>query len=86
MINAISNAIPSHPVAQTTAASQPAAKPAATTAPAAVPPAVTVNISSAAAAMAKELTETPAQTAKEANSGDIQAKKLLAREVAERMK
>jgi len=41
----------------------------------------TVQISSASQAM-QEATETPAQTAKEAQSGDIQAKKLLAKEAA----
>ena len=43
-----------------------------------------VQISSAAQAALKELTETQAQTTKEANSGDIQAKRLLAKEAAEK--
>ena len=42
----------------------------------------TVQISSAAKAALQEAMETPAQTAKEAHSGDIQAKKLLAKEEA----
>jgi hypothetical protein len=37
----------------------------------------------AAAAAMKEVRETPAQTAKEAVHGDLQAKRLLAKEVAE---
>ncbi len=39
---------------------------------------------SAAAALRQELTETAAQTAREASQGDIQAKNLLAREAAEK--
>jgi hypothetical protein len=46
-------------------------------------PTDTVTLS-AAAAMRQELTETAAQTAKEASQGDIQAKNLLAREAAEK--
>jgi hypothetical protein len=41
-----------------------------------------VQISSAAKQALQEATETAAQTAKEAQSGDIQAKKLLAKEDA----
>ena len=43
-----------------------------------------VQISSAAQAALKELTETQAETTKEANAGDLQAKRLLAKEVAEK--
>jgi TRAP-type mannitol/chloroaromatic compound transport system substrate-binding protein len=43
----------------------------------------TVQISNAAKIL-QEATETPAQTAKEAGSGDLQAKALLARETADR--
>jgi len=43
----------------------------------------TVTIS-AAAAQRQELTETAAQTAKEASQGDAQARRLQAREAAER--
>jgi hypothetical protein len=39
----------------------------------------TVQISSAAQALAKESLETPAQTAKEASAGDPQAIRLLAK-------
>jgi hypothetical protein len=42
----------------------------------------TVQISSAARKALQEATETHEQTAKEARSGDIQAKRLLAKEVA----
>ena len=43
-----------------------------------------VQISSAAQAALKELTETKEQTVQEANRGDIQAKRLLAKEAAEK--
>jgi hypothetical protein len=42
----------------------------------------TVQISSAAKKALQEATETPEQTAKEARSGDLQAKRLLAKETA----
>lgn len=42
----------------------------------------TVQISSAAKKAFQEATETPTQTAKEARSGDLQAKHLLAKEQA----
>jgi hypothetical protein len=41
-----------------------------------------VQLSSAAQAALRETVETPAQTAKEASSGDAQAKRLLAKEEA----
>jgi hypothetical protein len=44
----------------------------------------TVQISNAAQAALKEVTETQAQTAKEASSGDHQAQRLLAIEAAAR--
>jgi hypothetical protein len=40
----------------------------------------TVQLSSTARSIAQEALETPAQTAREANAGDAQAKRLLARE------
>lgn len=43
-----------------------------------------VRISDAAQKMQQEATETPAQTAQEAAKGDAQAKRLLAREDAEK--
>jgi hypothetical protein len=42
----------------------------------------TVQVSSAAKQALQEATETAAQTAKEAQSGDLQAKRLLAKETA----
>jgi len=45
-------------------------------------PTDTVTLSAAAQAMVKEMSETPAQTAKEAASGDHQAQRLLAKEMA----
>ena len=42
----------------------------------------TVQISSTAKSASQELTETPAQTAMEARSGDVQAQRLLAKEAA----
>jgi len=44
----------------------------------------TVQISNAAKALLQESLETPAQTAKEASSGDVQAIRLLARHAAAR--
>jgi hypothetical protein len=41
-----------------------------------------VQISNLAKAALQEAIETPAQTAKEANGGDLQAKRLLAKEAA----
>lgn len=41
-----------------------------------------VQLSSAAQAALRETVETPAQTAKEAGSGDMQAKRLLAKQEA----
>ena len=41
-----------------------------------------VQLSSAAQAALRESVETPAQTAKEASSGDVQAKRLLAKQEA----
>jgi len=42
----------------------------------------TVQLSGAAQSALREATETPAQTAKEAGSGDMQAKRLLAKQEA----
>ena len=41
-----------------------------------------VQLSSAAQAALREALETPAQTAKEAGTGDVQAKRLLAKHAA----
>lgn len=69
-------------------APQPSAVPTSgTKVPPRMPPASTatdtVHISAAAQAM-QEAAETPAQTAREASAGDLQAKHLLAREAAEK--
>ncbi len=78
MISPVSSA----PHAQPAAAVQPspARQPARAAAPQA-PVTDTVKISNAAKIL-QEAIETPAQTAKEAGSGDLQAKALLAREAA----
>lgn len=47
-------------------------------------PADTVQISSAAQQALKEIIETPAQTAQEATGGDAVAKRLLAKESADK--
>jgi hypothetical protein len=51
-------------------------------APAAAVPQDVVQLSTAAQAALREATETPAQTAKEAGHGDVQAKHLLAKQAA----
>jgi len=76
MVSPITQVTPSQAAEQPTAARQPAPQPKAQPAPT-----DTVTLSSAAA-LRQELTETAAQTAKEAAQGDIQAKHLLAREAA----
>lgn len=76
------NAVPIRPVAKSTTASpksmqaRPQSNTSATT--------DTVQISSAAQAALQEAMETQAQTVKEASSGDRQAQRLLAEEVAAR--
>jgi hypothetical protein len=82
MINPISNVTQPRPVAPSTEQStqkpaQAASKPAAAS--------DVVNLSNAAQTMAailKEASETPAQTTKEAQGGDLQARRLLAKEAA----
>jgi len=78
MINPISNVTQPQPVAPSTKQStQKPPQPAASS--------DAVNLSNAAQAMAatlKEARETPAQTAKEAQGGDLQARRLLAKEAA----
>jgi hypothetical protein len=80
MLNSISSSHPSHAVIQPTAAAAPAPQ-AQTKGQAVAAPVDTVQISAAARSL-QEATETPAQTAKEAAAGDIQAKHLLAKEAA----
>jgi len=78
----------SHAAVSTQSAVQPKAatkQPASQSASAKVQPAPvdTVQISAAAQAL-KEAIENPAQTAREAAGGDIQAKRLLAKEAADK--
>lgn len=82
MAISISHAMPPVPVAQPNAvqASAKQVKPQPVAAPV-----DTVRISVAAQAL-QEVAEMPAQTAREANAGDIQAKHLLAKEAAEKAK
>jgi hypothetical protein len=82
MVNPVAPATQTQPVAEV--AAKPQAKAAQAT-PQAAATADTVQLSATAQAQAaalKELKETPAQTNKEANSGDMQARMLLAREAA----
>lgn len=71
------------PTVQPTAARQPVTAPAATAKPQAAPT-DTVQISNLAQQALKEAVENPAQTAREAAGGDAQAKRLLAKEAADR--
>jgi hypothetical protein len=80
MISAITSAVPTLAVAQPVTTSHPPSS----KAKAAAVPTDTVKISSAASALMQEVTETSAQTAKEAGAGDIQAQKLLAKAAAAR--
>ena len=95
MSNQISSATQPLPVEQVTAAQAKAAEPKAgqsgqtiqtpkTAEPAQTSqtPTDTVQISNASKAILQEAQETHAQTLKEANSGDAQAKRLLAKEAA----
>jgi hypothetical protein len=76
-INPLSDAVPTEAAPQATVVKQTSGEskpqPAATD---------TVTISSVNKAALQELTETSVQTAMEARSGDVQAKRLLAREAA----
>ena len=90
-INVVSSTAATQAVIHTAAtrsAHPPHAQPAAQATPAAKEPSeskpisassTTVNISSAAKAALQEATETAAQTAVEANHGDLQAQRLLAK-------
>jgi hypothetical protein len=82
MVHSVSSAAPLQAIAQPAAVSKQPSPATPKAAPAAAP-ADTVQISSAAVAALKEAQETPAQTAKEAAGGDIQAKRLLAKEAAD---
>ncbi|MBF0563835.1 MAG: hypothetical protein HQK89_01195 [Nitrospirae bacterium] len=79
MVSNVSNLAQPQPAAKSKP--QPTTDAAAQTKP---PPApgTTVKISKAASTALQESRETPAQTAKEARSGDMQATRLLAKEAA----
>jgi len=82
MVSSVTAAPPVQPVAQSAPVS---AKPVQAKPMSAIKD--TVNVSSAesaASAALQEATETPAQTAKEAQGGDKQAQRLLAKENAEK--
>jgi len=84
MVSGVSNAAPAQPVAQPTGKA--AQKPAQSKHPA-DSGTDSVQLSGAAQALLaarQEARETPAQTAREANQGDRQAKNLLAKEAAQK--
>lgn len=76
-INAVTQAQPVQNAAQAAAANPKAAE-----SKTSQTPTDTVSISNSAKAILQEVQETHAQTIKEANGGDAQAKRLLAREEA----
>jgi len=81
MLNPISTAAQPQAASQPPSVRPPAPQP--KPQPAAAPT-DTVHISAAATSAMQEILETPAQTAKEAAGGDNQAKRLLAKEAAEK--
>ena len=83
MISSVSNAAHVQALAQSVAQPAAALKPATQTKPQAAA-SDTVQISAAAQAI-KEAVENPAQTAREAAGGDPQARRLLAKEAADKL-
>ena len=82
-ISAVSNAAQTQPAAPSTGTSP--QKPAQSHPQSAATDSVQLSAAAQAAVAAmKEARETPAQTAKEATGGDLQAKRLLAKEAAAR--
>jgi hypothetical protein len=79
-INAIKQAQPVQNPTPTAVASQKAGVPKSQALPA-----DSVTISSSAKAILQEVSETRAQTQLEANGGDVQARRLLAREAASKL-
>lgn len=75
---------PTAPAASPSPKSATVAKDPAELAKAAPKSGTSMSISSAGQAAAQEAAETPAQTAREAQSGDVQAKRVMAREAATR--
>jgi len=83
MLTPISSATQPHATEQTTSTSPATSSASQTKTQPVTSPVDTVQISAAAKAM-QGVIETPAQTAKEAAAGDVQAKHLLAREAADK--
>ena len=82
MLNALTSATHTQPVAQTAVSNKPSAQPKSEAS--GTGKADAVQLSSTAQAALQEASETPAQTAKEAGGGDMQAKRLLTKESAGR--
>jgi hypothetical protein len=86
VINAVTSSHPTPPAAKATPSTQAAAQPKPQTI---ATGSDTAHLSSAGQAAlqaaVKEASETPAQTAQEARIGDVQAKRLLAKEAASRI-
>jgi hypothetical protein len=82
MINAISNATAAEPVAQPTGTSTQKAPQAEPKSPGSADSVQLSKAAQATLAALQEISETSAQTAKEAGHGDLQAQRLLAKEVA----
>jgi hypothetical protein len=80
MVNPVSSAHKSDPVATSAPSNQQSTAPKTTFAKST--PKDTVQITSAAQAALQEVIETPVQTASEARGGDHQAQRLLAKETA----
>jgi hypothetical protein len=80
MIRPVSSAV--HPLEVQPAGARQASSPATTQSA----PKDTVQLSSGAKTIVQEATETSAQTTKEAAGGDLQAKRLLAKEAAKQIK
>lgn len=78
----ITGATQTHPVAQSTVSNRKATP--SKSQSAATASEDTVQLSSLAQAALQEASETPTQTAKEANGGDAQAQRLLAKEAAKK--
>jgi hypothetical protein len=81
MLNPVSGASQTQPVAHSTTRTTNATQ----SKPESTNKTDTVQLSSIAQVALKEATETPAQTAKEANGGDRQAQRLLAKQAAEKL-
>ena len=78
MISSVSNALPQQ--VESAQPATPAAQASSTPVKPQAPVTDTVQLSGGSKAALQELSETPAQTAKEAAGGDAQARRLLARE------